>query len=182
MMFRCMQRELMCSTLKSFLAGVFGLAAGGASSWLAVCSLYACVGLGIGGNLPVDGALFLEFIPFASGNLLTLLSVWWPIGNLFASMIAWALIGNFSCDPHLPSCIVTSDIQPCCGKHNNWGWRYFVLAIGSLTICMTLCRSLLFRLFESPKFLLSRGKQAEAVAVVHGIAHYNRTTTCPKTP
>jgi hypothetical protein len=42
------------------------------------------LGLGVGGNLPVDGALFLEFLPFASGNLLTMLSVWWPIGNLIA--------------------------------------------------------------------------------------------------
>ncbi|WEW58959.1 hypothetical protein PRK78_004427 [Emydomyces testavorans] len=38
--------------------------------------------LGVGGNLPVDGALFLEFLPFASGNLLTMLSVWWPVGQL----------------------------------------------------------------------------------------------------
>lgn len=53
-----------------FLAGTFGLAAGGAPSWIGACALYACVGLGVGGNLPVDGALFLEFLPFASGNLL----------------------------------------------------------------------------------------------------------------
>lgn len=52
------------------LAGVFGLAAGGAPNWIGTCALYACIGLGIGGNLPVDGALFLEFLPFASGNLL----------------------------------------------------------------------------------------------------------------
>lgn len=44
--------------------------------------MLACLGLGVGGNLPVDGALFLEFLPFASGNLLTMLSVWWPIGQL----------------------------------------------------------------------------------------------------
>lgn len=37
-------------------------------------------------SLPVDGALFLEFLPFASGGLLTLLSVWWPIGQLIASL------------------------------------------------------------------------------------------------
>lgn len=53
-----------------FLAGVFGLASGGAPTWIGACGLYACIGLGIGGNLPVDGALFLEFLPFSSGNLL----------------------------------------------------------------------------------------------------------------
>ena len=34
-----------------FIAGVFGLAAGGANSWIGACALYSCLGLGIGGNL-----------------------------------------------------------------------------------------------------------------------------------
>lgn len=51
------------------------------------CALYACLGLGVGGNLPVDGALFLEFLPFASGNLLTMLSVWWPLGQLISRYV-----------------------------------------------------------------------------------------------
>lgn len=69
-----------------FLAGVFGLAAAGGSSWIGTCGLFAAMGVGIGGNLPVDGALFLEFLPFVSGGLLTLLSVWWPVGQLVASL------------------------------------------------------------------------------------------------
>jgi hypothetical protein len=36
---------------------------------------------------------------------------------------------------------------------------------------------LVFHLYESPKFLLSRGRQAEAVAVIHGIAWHNKTKT-----
>jgi hypothetical protein len=42
---------------------------------------------------------------------------------------------------------------------------------------MFVCRFFLFHLFESPKFLLSRGRQSEAVAVVHGIAYHNKATT-----
>ena len=38
-----------------FIAGVFGLAVGGGSSWIGVCGLYAALGVGVGGNLPVDG-------------------------------------------------------------------------------------------------------------------------------
>ena len=38
-------------------------------------------------------------------------------------------------------------------------------------------RFLVFNMFESPKFLLSRGRQEEAVGVIHGIAHRNKTTT-----
>ena len=69
-----------------FLAGVFGLAVGGAPNWIGACGMYAALGFGVGGNLPVDGALFLEFLPFASGNLLTMLSVWWPVGQLISSL------------------------------------------------------------------------------------------------
>lgn len=85
-----------------FIAGVFGLAVGGGNTWIGVCGLYAALGVGVGGNLPVDGvrpidtlkaeptndpkALFLEFLPQASQALLTLLSVWWPIGQLIGSL------------------------------------------------------------------------------------------------
>lgn len=68
------------------LAGGFGLAAGGGPNWIGTSALFACLGLGVGGNLPVDGALFLEFLPFSSGNLLTLLSVFWPVGQLISSL------------------------------------------------------------------------------------------------
>jgi len=152
-----------------FLAGVFGLASGGAPNWIGTCALYACIGLGVGGNLPVDGALFLEFLPQTSGNLLTLLSVFWPVGNLIASLLAWAFIPNFSCPSDTP-------IGQCSMAHN-WGWRYLILTLGAITFFMFVCRFFLFHLYESPKFLLSRGRQAEAVATVYGIAHYNKTHT-----
>lgn len=59
----------------------------------------------------------------------------------------------------------------------NVGWRYFVYTMGAITFCMFLARFAIFHLYESPKFLLSRGRQAEAVAVVHGMAYKNKTTT-----
>ncbi|KAF2127447.1 MFS general substrate transporter [Dothidotthia symphoricarpi CBS 119687] len=152
-----------------FFAGTFGLASGGAASWIGASALYACIGLGVGGNLPIDGALFLEFLPQASGSLLTLLSVFWPAGNLIASLLAWALIPNFSCPGDTP--------LGECTRANNWGWRYLILALGAITFTMFMCRLFLFHLYESPKFLLSRGRQAEAVATIYGIAHYNKTTT-----
>ena len=34
--------------------------------------MITCVGLGTGGNLPVDGALFLEFVPGTHQYLLTM--------------------------------------------------------------------------------------------------------------
>ena len=42
---------------------------------------------------------------------------------------------------------------------------------------MFICRFFFFHLYESPKYLLSRGRQAEAVATVHGIAYKNKRKT-----
>jgi hypothetical protein len=57
------------------------------------------------------------------------------------------------------------------------GWRYLILTLGAITFAMFICRFFFFHLYESPKFLLSRGRQAEAVATVYGIASYNKTHT-----
>jgi MFS family permease len=161
------------------IAGIFGLAVGFGNSWIAVCSLYAALGFGVGGNLPVDGALFLEFLPMASGNLLTMLSVWWPVGQLAASLVAWPFIVNYTCDPsgELPSCVTNPNAEKCCARVDNMGWRYVNITLGAMTLMMFICRFFFFHLFESPKFLLSRGRQAEAVATVHGIAYKNKSKT-----
>ena len=82
-------------------------------------------------------------------------------------MLAWAFIPNFSCDENAEVCL----------KADNWGWRYLVLTLGAITLVMFLCRFFLFTFYESPKFLVSRGRQDEAVAAVQGIASKNRTTT-----
>ena len=57
------------------------------------------------------------------------------------------------------------------------GWRYFNITLGVITFLMFVCRFFFFHLYESPKFLLSRGRQSEAVATVHGIAYSNKRKT-----
>lgn len=138
------------------ITSIFGIMTAFASSWAWVCIFFSLLGFGVGGNLPVDGALFLEFLPDTSSSLLTLLSVWWPVGQLCSSFIAWFFIGNWPADR---------------------GWRLFVLAIGLITFGMFCLRFFIFHLFESPKYLLSRGRQSEAVAVVHGLAFRNGAKT-----
>ncbi|UKZ62053.1 uncharacterized protein TrAtP1_003311 [Trichoderma atroviride] len=138
------------------ITSIFGILAAYGRSWGAVCFLYAAFGFGVGGNLPVDGALFLEFLPDASSSLLTLLSVWWPIGQLVSSLAAWFFIAQWPV---------------------NLGWRYFIMTIGIITFAMFCIRFFLFHMFESPKFLLNKGRQNEAVAVVHGIAYRNGAKT-----
>ena len=41
------------------ISGVFGLAAGGSPNFVTLAALYAVVGVGCGGNMPVDSAVFL---------------------------------------------------------------------------------------------------------------------------
>lgn len=81
-------------------------------------------------------------------------------------MLAWAFIPNFSC-PSADNCTMA----------NNMGWRYLVLTLGAFTFCGFIGRFFFFTLYESPKFLVSRGRQDEAVASVQGIAYKNKTTT-----
>ena len=138
------------------IASIFGTVSAWAATWGGVCFMYAVLGFGVGGNLPVDGALFLEFLPDASSSLLTLLSIWWPIGQLCSSLFAWYFIANWPAYK---------------------GWRYFVCAIGLITFAMFLVRFAIFQMLESPKFLLSQGRQSEAVAVVQGLAARNGRKT-----
>ncbi|KAF1989387.1 putative sugar transporter [Aulographum hederae CBS 113979] len=160
-----------------FLCGAFGLAAAFGPNWPATAALFALMGVGVGGNLPVDGALFLEVLPADRGGLLTLLSAWWPVGQVVAALIAIPLIPGNSCEADLSPCSQTKGVKPCCAPEDNRGWRYFIFSLGVLTLFMFACRFFLFHLYESPKFLLSRGRQSEAVAVVHGIARHNKTHT-----
>ncbi|RDB25575.1 putative MFS-type transporter PB1E7.08c [Hypsizygus marmoreus] len=151
-----------------FLAGVFGIAAGGAPNFVAFAALVACLGFGIGGNLPVDGALYLEHIPQSHQWTLTLLSAWWAIGQLIASVVAWGFIGNFSCDPS----VATGQ----CLKADNMGWRYTFYTLGSLTFIMFIMRFAIFDLQESSKYLVAKGRDDEALDVLKHIAKRNGKT------
>jgi MFS family permease len=70
------------------IAGIFGLAAGGSSNFLTLASLMAVLGVGVGGNLPVDSAVFLDFVPGSHQYLLTVLSIWWSLGQLFVNLVS----------------------------------------------------------------------------------------------
>lgn len=68
------------------ITGIFGVLISFGPTWAITALLFALMGVGVGGNLPVDGALFLEFLPAAENKLLTLLSAWWPVGQLAAAL------------------------------------------------------------------------------------------------
>lgn len=53
------------------------------------------------------------------------------------------------------------------------GWRYALFTLGAITLTAFFLRFVFFRFQESPKFLLYRGHDEEAVRVLHKIANFN---------
>jgi MFS family permease len=148
------------------ITAVFGLVAAGSPNFGAACTFAALWSLGVGGNLPVDSAIFLEFLPGSHQFLLTVLSVDWAFAQLLANLVAWPLIGKMTC----------AEVEGCT-KSENMGWRYFLIAMGGLAMIMFVSRFAFFTIYESPKYLMGKGKNDQAVHVVHEVARRNGKTS-----
>ena len=53
------------------------------------------------------------------------------------------------------------------------GWRYLLYTLGAITLLVFFLRFVVFRFQESPKFLVYRGKDEKAIAVLDHIAKFN---------
>ncbi|KAJ7176818.1 MFS general substrate transporter [Mycena filopes] len=161
-----------------FISGIFGVAAGASPNFVTLAAMLACIGFGVGGNLPVDGALFLEFLPGKDQYLLTLLSLWWAVGQVVASLISWVFLAKYSCDATLVGKLVLADgsLYQCDNTNNN-GWRYSYYTMGSMMLFLGILRIVVFPMDESPKFLVSIGRDQDAVDVIHRIAKKNSKTS-----
>lgn len=116
--------------------------------------------------MPVDSAVFLDFVPGSHQYLLTILSIWWCLGQLLSSLVAWPLIANYSCAS-------ASD----CTRSNNMGWRYLLFTLGGITLSLWAVRFFIFTLLESPRFLSGIGRDADAIEVIHKLAKFNGKTS-----
>ncbi|ETN42332.1 uncharacterized protein HMPREF1541_01486 [Cyphellophora europaea CBS 101466] len=150
------------------LSSMAALVGAGSPNFVAIATLCAFIGVGSGGNQPVDSAIFLEFIPASHQNLLTVQSAFWSLGQAVAALIAWPLIANYCCPAGTPS--------SQCTFHTNLGWRYVYWTFGALTTTLFLLR-LFFRIPETPKYLLGKGQDEAAVRVVSEIAARDGKTT-----
>jgi MFS family permease len=130
--------------------------------------------LGLGGNIPIDATIALEFLPQNRRFLVALLSLWQPIGVVVASLIAYGTAARpkWRCDAKYPAC--STGETPCCTASSNMGWRYTLIILGGTTLFVFFLRFVVFTFRESPKFLVSRGRDAEAIDVLHKIAKFNR--------
>ncbi|KAF2856518.1 membrane transporter [Plenodomus tracheiphilus IPT5] len=152
------------------ICSIFAIVAGASPNW-EVLGLFVCLSsFGGGGNLVLDTAVFLEFLPSHRQWMLTLMAAWWGVGQLIAGFFAWAFLPNFSCqDP-----AIYPDAAPCT-RANNQGWRYVWYSSGALVLIMSILRITIIRLKETPKFLVGEGRDAECVDTILYIANkYNR--------
>jgi MFS family permease len=150
------------------LSSIFCIVAGSSPNWIVLGLFVSLAAFGAGGNLVLDTAVFLEYLPSKDAWLLTLMAAWWGVGQLVAGLFAWAFMPNFSCeDP------AVSGIE--CNWDNNAGWRYMWFTSGALVFVLSILRITVIRLRETPKFLVGEGRDAEVVDTLQFIANkYNR--------
>lgn len=126
---------------------VFGLASAFAPGFGWLVALRALTGFGVGGTLPVDYAIFSEYLPAKKrGRYLVLLESFWALGYILAAGLAWVIV------PRL-----------------GWRWLLGISAVPGLII-------FLIRRYipESPRFLMVRGQEEKAAEVLRQVARENR--------
>jgi len=125
---------------------IFGIASSFAQSFYWLAGLRFWVGFGYGGNIAVDFTLYSEFLPtHGRGKMLFLLTGFWPLGQIFASLLAWLVI------PWL-------------------GWQAFVASCTIPSIITAFARPLIP---ESPRWLLIQGRAEDATQVCCEMAELN---------
>jgi len=142
---------------------LFGIAITFSPTFWVFCLFFAALGVGVGGNLPVDGTIFLECVPSDKRYMLTLMTFWWPLGNILDAVFGWAALPGHSCAP----------LDPNCHWQENKGWRYTIFAFGCVTGVILFGRLVLFRMLESPKYYIANGKTDKAVAILQEMANRN---------
>ncbi|RFU26387.1 hypothetical protein B7463_g9954, partial [Scytalidium lignicola] len=147
------------------IGGIFGAAVAGLNNFPGFCVMWAIIGTAAGGNVPVDSMIFLEFVPGSHQYLLTALSAWWNFGQVIVALIGWVFVANFNCP---------ADATPAtCKRSDNMGWRYTMIVLGGMALVFALIRIFIFTMPESPRYLLSKGRDAEAVEAVNYVARRN---------
>ncbi|KAL7935125.1 major facilitator superfamily domain-containing protein [Trichoderma chlorosporum] len=128
-----------------FICSVFTIAAGGAPNWVGLGVLIAVAAFGAGGNLILDTAVFLEYLPSNKQWLLSLLPAWFGVGCTIAGLVAWGFMPNFSC----------ADASDCT-RANNSGWRYLMYTMGAFIAVLAVTRVTVIRLQETPNLFLTK--------------------------
>ncbi|KAI9890880.1 MAG: hypothetical protein M1814_003519 [Vezdaea aestivalis] len=156
------------------IASIPGILLGVPTTYDPILVLAAITGIGVGGNIPIDTTIMLEFLPQNKRYLLPLLSIFQPLGVVVTCLVSYAFIPVHVCKTGLKACSRTPAGQACCLKADNQGWRYVMFTLGGITFFIFFMRFALFRFQESPKWLLSKGRDKEALKSLHYVAKFNK--------
>ncbi|MGD8969517.1 MAG: MFS transporter [Anaerolineae bacterium] len=131
---------------------VFGFLSALSPSYVWLLLLRAITGFGVGGTLPVDYAVFSEYLPKRNrGRYLVLLESFWAVGTIVVAGLAWLIL------PAAP----------------NVGWR-ILLAVSALPGALVFF--IRRHIPESPRYLLIEGREEEARRVLQQVARENGKT------
>ncbi|PWY89198.1 MFS general substrate transporter [Aspergillus heteromorphus CBS 117.55] len=142
------------------LMGMGGLVGAGMPAFTGLCVVGFVVGFAVAGNQVVDAMILLESLPASHQFLVSMQGALWGLGQLVASAV------GCSSPTSTTSCHYVS----------NKGWRYVWWTFGCMTLFLYLCR-FAFPLRETPKYLLSRRRDAEATQLVKDMAAYSKRQT-----
>ncbi|KXN69500.1 MFS general substrate transporter [Conidiobolus coronatus NRRL 28638] len=136
--------------------------------WLLSVFLIA-LGFGVGGTVPVDSSIILEFLPSKYHYLVTSLSVFFNLGAVLASFFAYVILPPYSC----PELALDGPADTCDVSVSNNGWRYVLIALSILNGLMAIGRVFLFKLPESPQYLLAKNQPEKVVNTLNHISKFN---------
>ncbi|MGN7868674.1 MFS transporter [Paracoccus sp. 22332] len=134
---------------------IFGLASVFAQDFTLLLVLRFLTGVAVGGTLPVDYAMMAEFLPPRNrGRWLVWLEGFWAIGTIIVALTAWIATAQGAAAP--------------------WRWIFAVAAIPAVV-------GIFLRLWlpESPMFLIRKGDQLGARAVVDRVLVANGVQALP---
>jgi MFS family permease len=147
------------------LTSIFGFFTGGTDNYAMYCIFMFLSSFAAGGNIATDVSVFLEFLPSKYQWMNTTMALFWGVGQTIAALISWAFIPNNSCDG-----------PEYCPSHINRGWRYCWYVNSAICLFAALVRLFVLKLDETPKFLISTGKDKEAYEVLKKISvKYDRS-------
>ena len=130
------------------LCGVGGCVAACSVDFPMLCVMAFVVGMGIGGDIAVDGTVFIEFCPKSQRHMLTLMSVVCVLGSIFVPALALGL-----------TVLLKKGI-----------WRWMVFTVSVLNLIFGLMR---WKCLETPHFYVTQGRVESANAVLRKLANIN---------
>ncbi|NXP28960.1 SV2C protein, partial [Scytalopus superciliaris] len=149
------QSLLICMSVNGFFAFLSSFVQG--YGFFLFCRLFS--GFGIGGAVPTVFSYFSEVLAREKrGEHLSWLCMFWMIGGIYASAMAWAIIPHYGWSFSMGS------------AYQFHSWRVFVI------VCALPCVSSVVALTfmpESPRFLLEVGKHDEAWMILKQIHDTN---------